>query len=593
MAKTNNKGFSLIEIIIAVAILSILLTPIIKQFANSLETSRKAKALQEANETAVREVEEFQSFSKEELDKKYPDKCVEYKKTATLVDTDGVPLTTGDTPTVDYTVYKYTLDDSKIGAKNDVYHNTVLLDDLSNKVRAYGKEKDATRYYKIAYNMTSAKLAAASDDKLKDYVITNEGAAVKYDEDGFIESVVCTDMNENSSPVSYMENPNEVNLGNMHDLDKNAVALVLGGTSSYDSEAYSALFSKAMDHLREVDRDSWEQALLNVDDESILAAQEDTNTNRLIKISMDKKQETFTEKVEADTSETSEETTEAQTKTVTRDVYYVKVDVYYHYNYTIKVKGGATVKDEKNNSDMVFEDVISYTVFSQKFYTKNPPEIYFEYQPYCISGNSANVKYKADDYILFDNHVDEAKLYLYKPYKDQMNQGASDADYDKAKAEGFVYYTDATGNDRVKIHLASTNENNVITYDKNNKRDETQKSTQRMYIFTNLDVGGYDTGSDSSQFVSDGFADKFKFNAGTQEDIISQIGTRYPLGTSYTVKTTKDDVNFTTVTPPPKVLYTLSEDTRESERLYTVTVTLEPDSEFLNTIHLSGAKGAN
>ena len=70
MAKTNNKGFSLIEIIIAVAILSILLTPIIKQFANSLETSRKAKALQEANETAVREVEEFQSFSKEELDKK-------------------------------------------------------------------------------------------------------------------------------------------------------------------------------------------------------------------------------------------------------------------------------------------------------------------------------------------------------------------------------------------------------------------------------------------------------------------------------------------------------------------------------------------
>ena len=104
MAKTNNKGFSLIEIIIAVAILSILLTPIIKQFANSLETGRKAKALQEANETAVREVEEFQSFSKEKLDKKYPGKCVEYKKTATLVDTDGVPLTTGATPTVDYTV---------------------------------------------------------------------------------------------------------------------------------------------------------------------------------------------------------------------------------------------------------------------------------------------------------------------------------------------------------------------------------------------------------------------------------------------------------------------------------------------------------
>ena len=32
MAKTNNKGFTLIEIVIAVAILSVLLTPILKQY---------------------------------------------------------------------------------------------------------------------------------------------------------------------------------------------------------------------------------------------------------------------------------------------------------------------------------------------------------------------------------------------------------------------------------------------------------------------------------------------------------------------------------------------------------------------------------
>ena len=68
MAKTNNKGFTLIEIVIAVAILSILLTPILKQFANTLETSRKAKALQQANETAVYEMEEFQTVTKEELE---------------------------------------------------------------------------------------------------------------------------------------------------------------------------------------------------------------------------------------------------------------------------------------------------------------------------------------------------------------------------------------------------------------------------------------------------------------------------------------------------------------------------------------------
>ncbi len=56
MAKTNNKGFTLIEIVIAVAILSVLLTPILKQFANTLETSRKATALQEVNEMAGSEM---------------------------------------------------------------------------------------------------------------------------------------------------------------------------------------------------------------------------------------------------------------------------------------------------------------------------------------------------------------------------------------------------------------------------------------------------------------------------------------------------------------------------------------------------------
>lgn len=598
MARKNNKGFSLIEIVIAVAILSILLTPIIKQFASSMETSRRAKALQEANETAVREVEEFQSYSKEELDTKYSGKCEEIKKTAQLVDTDGNPLTTGSTPTVDYTVYKYTLDDSKIGAKNDVYRNVVQLDDLSNKVRAYGGE-GAPKHYKIAYNMTDAALAAAPDDKLRDYVITNEGAAVKYDDEGFISSIVCTDKNANTTPVSYMQNPNEVNLGNMHDLDKNSVALVLGGTSSYDSEAYSALFSKAMDHLRDADRDSWEQALLNVDNESILASQESTNTNRLIKISIDKKKEAVAATTEKDSTEEGETTEAAEKKE--RDVYYVKVDVYYHYKYTIKGMNG-NVKVDGGTSDRIFEDVISYTVFSQKFYTKEPPEIYFEYQPYCISGNSADVKYKADDYILFDNHVDEAKLYLYKPYKDQMNSGALDKDYDDAKSEGFAYYTDSSEDERVRIHLASTTANNEITYDKNNVRDDTENSTKRIYVFTNLDIGGYEAGTDTykktetspstpSQFVSDSFPGVFQFDAGTQQDIISQIGKREPLGNSYKVSTTKDNITYTTTAS--KVLYTLSEDTREAERLYTVTVTLTPTSDALNTVHLSGAKGAN
>ena len=120
----------------------------------------------------------------------------------------------------------------------------------------------------------------------------------------------------------------------MHDLDKNTVALILGGTSSFDSEAFSALFSKAMDHLRELDYESWQQALLNVDNESILSQDSMNNSKRLIKIYTDK-------------------ATDASTG---KDYYIVKADVYYDYTYSLIVDGAATSS---------YHDMVSYTVFSQ------------------------------------------------------------------------------------------------------------------------------------------------------------------------------------------------------------------------------------
>ena len=262
MAKTNNKGFTLIEIVIAVAILSVLLTPILKQFANTLETSRKAKALQEVNEMAGSEMEEFQTVSREDLNDRYGDPTIHADLSVTMYDTSANEIATDLT----YSAYEYQLPESEIGAKRDKYSNVVVLDDLSNKVRAYGGES-APKHYKVAYNLTSTELAAFGEG----FELTNEGSIVKYNDEGYVSAVVCTDTNSDGSAVSYVQNPNDVNLGNMHDLDKNTVALILGGTSSFDSEAFSALFSKAMDHLRELDYESWQQALLNVDNESILS----------------------------------------------------------------------------------------------------------------------------------------------------------------------------------------------------------------------------------------------------------------------------------------------------------------------------------
>ena len=69
------------------------------------------------------------------------------------------------------------------------------------------------------------------------------------------------------------------------------------------------------------------------------------------------------------------------------------------------------------------------------------------------------------------------------------------------------------------------------------------------------------------------------------------VYSKYALGNSYVTSTVSTDGSATAGSM--KVLYKLSEDTREAERLYTVTVKLTPDKESLNTVRLSGAKGAN
>lgn len=593
MAKTNNKGFSLIEIIIAVAILSILLTPIIHQFANSLETSRKAKALQEANETAVYEMEEFQSYSKEKLDEKYaaddPGNVTQHEVEVKLIDMqDDTADVDHPTKTIKYNVYKYKLPDCEIGAKKDKYTNVVTLDDLASKVRACGGEGSGTTNYKVAYDLTESTRAKYGDD----FKLTNEGTVVRYNAEGFIDAVVCTSRNPGGSAVQYVEDANDTNLGYMQDLNKDTDALVLGGISSYDSEAYSALFSKAMDHLREVDPRSWKQALLNKDNESILTAQSDANTDRLIKIHMDK--------------ETKED----------KDIYSVKVDVYYYYKYSLHPSSSnEEIKDTNGNQ---FEDIITYTIFSQKFYTEKDsgrvPNIYFEYQPYCVSGQDAKVIYKENDYILFDNKVDGCKLYLYKPYRDQMNASADETAYDTyndAKKDGFVYYTDSKKETRVKIHLASTSEDNVPSYDKDGKLKADSLVPVRTYIYTNLDIGGYKEGATSyeiqyvkedgstakknipSQFISDDFGGMFTFSGKSVNPVLNDITPRKRLANKYEEKKEDADGNISTVESERQVLNTLADDTRKAERLYTITVVMRPNSNTLNTVRLSGAKGAN
>lgn len=561
MAKRNNKGFSLIEIVIAMAVLTLLLTPIIKQFAQTMKVSRQAKEQQYINEEASYSLEEAQVTPTKEYEQKYLDYVAanpEYTFATgtdtvqcTLVDASGnqIALVDGNGNAlkdaagnnvnyVEYTVESYTLKNLKIGYKNALYNRVVTVDNLATQVRGC-KNSANDMGLNIKYNMTEAELPT------DEYSLTNEGSAVKRDANGNVISVVVEES-------TYVGNPNDTNLGNMQDLDYEKVALINGTATSFDDMAETALFSLAMDKLKEVDYASWEQGMLHANGDSILMDKGYAPViKKLTKLYVDK-----------------------LTDPAGKDYYLVKCDVYYHCTYSLSSSGNEV-------------EELNYNVFSQKFYTDKCPDIYFQYQPFVSeltdNGNGKyTVNYADNDYLLIDNYVDDLKLYLYKPYRDALNitASATDANYElkdkhtyttrkptDAEKSSEATYKQFLIDNAVKINVAKANAN-----------------VKDVNIYTNLDTDVY---VDKSQFhTSASVYGDFNYDAADKSGVTSDK-------TNYVGQPFADyDRSF---------ILPIDADTRYDDRLRTVTVTMLPITidasgaevvdEFANKVVLSGAKG--
>lgn len=512
MAKRNDKGFSLVEIMIAIAIFTVLLTPIMQQFAQTLLTSRKAKEQQQANENAAYVLEYFQKNNARDITdlQAITDPNGAFATgvpTARLVDAATPnPIiceiydTTGGFAgaTVQYNAYKYDLDDVKLGTRRTNYQRSVVLDDLSTRLMA----ADATNGvgYKINYSMTSADLANFPSG----FKLTNEGSIVQYDSDGYVVAVAC-------NTAAYVQDPNDVNLGNMQDLDKRKVAIIDATAAAFDAQAEIKFYALAMDRLREIDEASWQQALLHSSNDSILQQQDYADAvTKLTRIYV-------------------EEFTDAE-----GPYYQVKVDIYYENKYSL---------NDFDGYNHNFEDTLTYNVLSQRFDTEKCPDVYFEYQPYERDRVGSSVMYTANDYILIDNYVEGAKLYLYQPYLDAMSAVAGASGTGNSSGE---YTTTVGGTTKVKIHVCDTNAN-----------------TKPMQIFTNLtDIPG-------------------QFDV-LQYSNISTITTASDTPGNSSLNMRKDFSG---------TVKGLESDIRTQARLFTVTVTLEPDDSGSNTVTLTGAKG--
>lgn len=504
MANNKNKGFTIIEIIIAIAILTMLLTPIIKQLAQTMKVSRIAKEQQYANDNATYELELFQTSSTDKIAQLYPGVTpVESTVTCELFDRTNTWI--GE---VEYKVTSYDLGSVELGSRNSEYSKTVTVDDLSNKVGAY---VSSDKSYRVAYDITDADATAWA---YEGFVLTNENSYVRYNSSGFVDGVIC-DVAIDETDANKITDPNTTNLGYVQDLDNDTVAIISGYSSNYDSQAETSIYARAMERIKSVDYDSWDQ-IVNGSGGIFEQAEYVNSMKKCTKIYIDK-----------------------LTDDVGKMYYLVKADVYYYTDYVY------------NGSPLV-SDTFSYNVYTKKFYNLDRcPDVYFEYQPYTMDkyydSGTYTMEYASNDYVIFENYVPDAKLYLYKPNADHLNisDGKGTGVEEKNK-----YYTSTSMNDKVTITLANAN-----------------PSVVDLNVFTNLLIN---TPGETSQFAFSNFDSLFTF---VQSD-------KSGMGNS---RTAFDET----------LLKQIEDDTRYEDRLQTITVNLVPEDEGMNSVSLTGAKGVN
>ena len=140
MTKKNNKGFSLIEVIIAVAVFAILIVPLTSQLISAVNINKKSTKKQYAIDKAEQIMESFKTADVSSSAISIPDGNSTGKYNFALKSsTDGMTNNKiAGEKKVSYTVKTYTCDDISIGGNYAKYKCTVTVSDLAQKVAAMG-----------------------------------------------------------------------------------------------------------------------------------------------------------------------------------------------------------------------------------------------------------------------------------------------------------------------------------------------------------------------------------------------------------------------------------------------------------------------
>ena len=570
MRKSNNKGFSLIEVIISVAVLTILVVPIMMQLTKALETNANAKERQAAVENADEVLEYFQKTSKETLDQGGTGEIngsagatsdfttvATGKETCQLYSMSGAKLTNAP----EYNVTTYTAPSVKLGRKQNEYNRTIIVDDLNNKVMSEG--------YRIS---TTADIT----DTLKtnspgvDWVKTNEGNVVGY-EDGKVVAAVVEEHTNEEKAAGYVD-PNELNLGYVQNLDSETMAIIPTDVFQLDEQFKNDIYKTVLEAVIEkradggVSDSDWDSMMeLRTD---AATGYEGTALDYAIRRANVEKDRVISVNVSHDTTDPN------------NDFYRVSVDVF--YTATLDNLQVGTVKlDFKDSEGKDRKESYSYPVYSKDFVMNQPPDVYMVYEP-LVSAFVDVDYYVPDDYIVVSADYDcvkdrtkMCKFYLVKPSVVTLT-GKSYADgtpcVDEAKGMFYSYSFD----------VSSSGEEENKSYPATNLHISSLKSTngaeeaEPMEIYTNIATKTEEDEKD--QFVITGDNTN---NGG----IPSTVYESNEFKTIFSKYNSWSDMDYKYIRP-------LTDGSRTLARLFTVRVSLKNKTTG-DEIHITGAKGAD
>ncbi len=450
MAKLNNKGFSLIDLLIAIAVMALLVSPIIAQLGQTLDLSAEAKEKQYVVDSANEVLEYFRKYDDSELAVgtdleglfqitsvfSGEKNCLLYSNTGSQLTWSPTPGSTKNFVKYNYKIYEIT-DATGIGKGNDSYKRRVVRSNLQNKLYEAG--------FQIDYSM-KANSTLPSALSTKGFTFRSDNALVAksagtgttgfsdnsevYD-DSLIGGIVVQkrtdllDINPTTGKSYFEEmalkDPNEIDLGNMQDIDASKMAIIPGDATSLDYQLETDLTAALIQFVTKNPSVSYG---VHADDPELLSQD---MKNLVLNSSVTTKSRDINLQVTCGKDDTGALALDGDGMPL---YYHVRCDVIYRISFN-----SSELKIFNNYTSNTGS--YSYNVLDRDYYVNTPPDVLMVYEPLLVStsasdgsGGAANVYYGKIDFlsIVTDKYTscvkntgikDAYNRDIYKTEKDQ------------------------------------------------------------------------------------------------------------------------------------------------------------------------------